>query len=53
MTASLPLPIEEAGFVGAGSTITSTVGAKDLAVSRARQRNIQGWTRPQKKDKQD
>jgi len=48
-----PLTIEEAGFVGAGSTITSTVGAKDLAVSRARQRNIQGWTRPQKKDKQD
>jgi len=48
-----PLKIESQGFVGAGSTITSTVGEKDLAVSRARQRNIQGWTRPQKKDEQD
>lgn len=48
-----PLTIEKQGFVGAGSTITSTVGAKDLAVSRARQRNIQGWKRPQKEDKKD
>ena len=48
-----PLRIEEQGFVGAGSTITSTVGAKDLAVGRARQRNIQGWPRPRKKDQKD
>jgi len=48
-----PLRIEEQGFVGAGSTITSTVGERDLAVSRARQRNIQGWTRPRKHDKKD
>ena len=48
-----PLRIEEQGFVGAGSTITSTVGAKDLAVGRARQRNIHGWSRPRKNDEKD
>jgi len=48
-----PLKIEDQGFVGAGSTITSTVGKKDLAVGRARQRNIQGWPRPRKKDNKD
>lgn len=44
-----PLQIEDAGFVGAGSTITRKVESRDLAVSRAQQRNIQGWKRPSKK----
>ena len=48
-----PLAIEEGGFVGAGSTITRTVGRNDLAVSRAQQRNIQGWKRPGKKKQGD
>ena len=48
-----PLTIENQGFVGAGSTITSKVGSEELVVSRARQRNIQGWKRPEKKENRD
>jgi bifunctional UDP-N-acetylglucosamine pyrophosphorylase/glucosamine-1-phosphate N-acetyltransferase len=48
-----PLRIEEGGFVAAGSTVTSAVGKGDLAVSRARQRNIQGWRRPDKRNTKD
>lgn len=48
-----PLRIEEQGFVAAGSTVTNSVGKGDLAVSRARQRNIQGWNRPRKQDTKD
>jgi bifunctional N-acetylglucosamine-1-phosphate-uridyltransferase/glucosamine-1-phosphate-acetyltransferase GlmU-like protein len=29
--------------------VTSRVGAGDLAVGRSRQRNIQGWTRPDRR----
>jgi len=43
-----PIEIEEGGFVGAGSTVTKKVGKNELAVSRARQKNIQGWQRPTK-----
>ena len=45
-----PLQIEENGFVGAGSTVTKTVEKGELAVGRARQRNIQGWQRPVKEE---
>jgi bifunctional UDP-N-acetylglucosamine pyrophosphorylase/glucosamine-1-phosphate N-acetyltransferase len=47
-----PLKIADQGFVAAGSTITKAVERDELAVSRPRQRNIQGWQRPgkQKKD---
>lgn len=48
-----PLRIEEQGFVAAGSTVTSTVGKDELAVSRARQRNIKGWNRPDKRGSRD
>lgn len=48
-----PLEIEEGGFVAAGSTITKTVGRDELAVSRPRQRNIQGWQRPGKQQTRD
>ncbi len=48
-----PLRIEEQGFVAAGSTVTSTVGKDELAVSRARQRNIKGWNRPDKRVSRD
>ena len=41
-----PLTIEDDAYVGAGSTITTRVGSKDLAVGRGRQRNIQGWMPP-------
>jgi bifunctional UDP-N-acetylglucosamine pyrophosphorylase/glucosamine-1-phosphate N-acetyltransferase len=48
-----PLEIADRGFVGAGSTITKAVGADELAVSRSRQRNVQGWQRPGKVEKKD
>ena len=43
-----PLDIEDGGFVAAGSTVTQTVAKDDLAVGRAKQRNIKGWKRPVK-----
>tara|TARA_R110002072_G_scaffold99842_5_gene219601 strand:+ start:4981 stop:6351 length:1371 start_codon:yes stop_codon:yes gene_type:complete len=48
-----PLSIEDHGFVAAGSTVTTTVGKDELAVSRARQRNIKGWNRPDKRGSKD
>ena len=45
-----PVTVEEDAVIGAGSTITSHVPAKELAVARSRQRNIKGWKRPQKND---
>ncbi|MEP4145864.1 MAG: bifunctional UDP-N-acetylglucosamine diphosphorylase/glucosamine-1-phosphate N-acetyltransferase GlmU [Halioglobus sp.] len=48
-----PLEVGEGGFVGAGSTVTKAVGEEELAVSRARQRNISGWQRPGKDSKED
>jgi len=45
-----PLQIAKAGFVGAGSTITRDVEGEELAVSRSKQRNIQGWQRPVKRN---
>ena len=44
-----PITINTDGFVGAGSTISSEVPSENLAVSRAKQRNIAGWKRPTKK----
>jgi len=43
-----PLTIESDGFVAAGSTVTKDINSAQLAVSRARQRNIDGWRRPEK-----
>jgi bifunctional UDP-N-acetylglucosamine pyrophosphorylase / glucosamine-1-phosphate N-acetyltransferase len=48
-----PLRIEDQGFVAAGSTVTRSVDKGDLAVSRAQQRNIQGWKRPGKRGGED
>jgi bifunctional UDP-N-acetylglucosamine pyrophosphorylase/glucosamine-1-phosphate N-acetyltransferase len=45
-----PVTIGEQGFVAAGSTVTQNVSASALAVSRSKQRNIEGWKRPTKKD---
>ena len=44
-----PLTVGNEGFVAAGSTVTVEVPAESLAVGRTKQRNIQGWKRPQKK----
>ncbi|MCB1706273.1 MAG: bifunctional UDP-N-acetylglucosamine diphosphorylase/glucosamine-1-phosphate N-acetyltransferase GlmU [Halioglobus sp.] len=48
-----PLRIDEQGFIAAGSTVTTAVGRDELAVSRARQRNIKGWNRPDKRGSKD
>ena len=48
-----PLQIADQGFVAAGSTITKALGDGELAVSRARQRNIEGWQRPRKAEVKD
>ncbi len=48
-----PLEIADGAFVAAGSTVTVKVESRDLAVGRAKQRNIKGWTRPdQRKSKE-
>lgn len=48
-----PLEVADGGFVGAGSTVTKAVAEQELAVSRARQRNISGWQRPGKDGGED
>jgi bifunctional UDP-N-acetylglucosamine pyrophosphorylase/glucosamine-1-phosphate N-acetyltransferase len=44
-----PVTIGDGATIGAGSTITQDVAAAVLAVSRARQRSIDGWVRPVRK----
>ena len=44
-----PIVIQSDAFVAAGSTITTAVDEGELAVGRARQRNIRGWTRPDRR----
>lgn len=48
-----PLNIEDKGFIAAGSTVTKAVGEGELVVSRAKQRNIQGWEPPRKQETKD
>ena len=44
-----PVKIGNTATVGAGSTISIDVPEANLAVTRAKQRNISGWARPTKK----
>ncbi len=44
-----PVTLGDGATTGAGSTITGDVPAGALAVGRAKQRNIEGWQRPRKK----
>jgi bifunctional UDP-N-acetylglucosamine pyrophosphorylase/glucosamine-1-phosphate N-acetyltransferase len=46
-----PIQINQGGFVAAGSTVTTAVPADSLAVGRAKQRNIDGWRRPVKNNR--
>ena len=46
-----PLTVADDGFVAAGSTVTSDISEAQLAVGRAKQRNIDGWKRPTKQPK--
>jgi len=41
-----PVVIADRGFVAAGSVVTHDVDTAQLAVGRARQRNIDGWSAP-------
>ncbi|MFL2531909.1 MAG: bifunctional UDP-N-acetylglucosamine diphosphorylase/glucosamine-1-phosphate N-acetyltransferase GlmU [Porticoccaceae bacterium] len=45
-----PVKVADNSFVGAGSTITKDTEENSLAISRAKQRNIEGWKRPTKED---
>lgn len=38
-----PVTVGAGSYVGAGSTITKDVPPSDLAIARARQKNIEGW----------
>ena len=44
-----PVTVESGAYTAAGSTITDTVPADNLAIGRARQVNKTGWQRPVKK----
>lgn len=46
-----PATIGRGATIGAGSTISGDVPDNQLAVARARQRNISGWQRPVKEQK--
>ncbi|WP_409526639.1 bifunctional UDP-N-acetylglucosamine diphosphorylase/glucosamine-1-phosphate N-acetyltransferase GlmU [Nitrincola sp. MINF-07-Sa-05] len=43
-----PVSVGEGATIGAGSTITKTVGEQQLAVARGKQINLDGWKRPTK-----
>jgi bifunctional UDP-N-acetylglucosamine pyrophosphorylase/glucosamine-1-phosphate N-acetyltransferase len=44
-----PVTVRRGATLGAGTTLTHEAPADSLTVSRARQRNVAGWKRPQKK----
>lgn len=44
-----PVTVGDTATVGAGSVVTTDVADDELAVGRAKQRNITGWKRPTKK----
>lgn len=48
-----PITLASDAFVAAGSTVTTRVDAGELAVGRSRQRNIAGWTRPDRRKSKD
>ncbi|MEM1231808.1 MAG: bifunctional UDP-N-acetylglucosamine diphosphorylase/glucosamine-1-phosphate N-acetyltransferase GlmU [Pseudomonadota bacterium] len=45
-----PLDLGDDAFVAAGSTITKSLENEELGVGRGRQKNIKGWTRPDRRD---
>ncbi len=46
-----PVTVRAGATIAAGSTITMDVDVDQLAVARGKQRNLDGWARPQKKTK--
>ncbi len=51
VTMVAPLNLGDDAFLAAGSTVTNDVDANGLAVARGKQRNIDGWQRPDRKEK--
>lgn len=47
-----PVTVGSGATIGAGSVITSDVKAKQLAVARSKQKNLDGWSRPLKQSKE-
>lgn len=45
-----PVEIGKGATVGAGSTISKAVDDDELAIARAKQRNMSGWQRPTKRE---
>ena len=45
-----PVAVGKGATIGAGSTITREVAEDELAIARGKQRNIESWERPRKKD---
>ena len=43
-----PVTIGQGATIAAGTTVTNNVGAGELVISRVKQRQIAGWTRPLK-----
>lgn len=43
-----PVKVGKGGTTGAGSVVTKEVGDSELAIARARQKNLSGWKRPTK-----
>ena len=41
-----PIALSDNSFVAAGSTVTTSVAQGQLAVGRAKQRNVTGWKPP-------
>lgn len=48
-----PVEVGAGATIGAGSTITRAVADGELAIGRGKQRNVEGWKRPQKKSSTD
>ncbi len=46
-----PIKLGDNSFVAAGSTLTGDLADEDLGVGRGKQRNIKGWTRPDRRSK--
>ena len=46
-----PVKLGKNSYTGAGSTITEDVPAGNLAIARSRQKNISGWRKKKKEDK--
>jgi len=44
-----PVTVGKNATIGAGSTVTKAIEDEQLVVARAKQRNIDGWQRPEKK----